>query len=58
MALDESSEQKVTAERISTERVDDTGSANLMRLFAGGGLTAIAFAIAAMAFYMHFLPGY
>jgi hypothetical protein len=50
--------EKVTAEWIKPERVDDTGSEQLMMLFAGGGLAAIAGAIAAMGLYMHFLPGY
>ncbi len=50
--------EKVTAEWIAPERIDDTGSEQLMMAFAGGGLAAIAGAIAAMGLYMHFLPGY
>jgi hypothetical protein len=58
MSSEESSVQKVTAERISPDRVDTTGSDDLMRLFAGGGLTALAAAITAMGIYMHYLQGY
>jgi hypothetical protein len=60
MATDTSSEtvEKVTAEWISPQRVDDTGSDDLMRLFALCGLPAIASIVTAMSIGMHFLPGY
>jgi hypothetical protein len=60
MATDtqEGTVEKVTAECISPERIDDTGGDDLMRLFALGGLPAIAGIVTAMAIGMHFLPGY
>jgi hypothetical protein len=50
--------EKVTAEWISEQRVDDTGSVDLLRILAAAGLPLIAGAIMAMGLGMHLLTGY